>query len=176
MYRKAFCLIITIACVARPPLCAAQGEYPMWTFYRDTSAARQTFAARGVSGWVKYRSSYSGYSIHPLFVYITLSSTARLLCMNYADFDFDLRPVGSSQRIANRAQVFDFGGQPLPNGGVVIVRSPCSYPPGHDAIFPFKLDELYPDLKPGTYTLKLTFSPRDKTFPPTPLTTVTFQI
>lgn len=94
--------------------------------------------------------------------------------MNYADFDFDLRPVGSSQRIANHAQVFDFGGQPVPRN--VIVRSPCPYGPRYDAVFPFKLDELYPDLKPGTYTLKLTFDPRDKSFPPTPLTTVTFQI
>lgn len=167
---KTVCLLI-VACFARPPLCAAQSEDPMWAFQADT--VRQTFAAGDVSGWVAYRSSYSGYAIHPLLVYISLRSTARLYCMNYADFDFDLRPVGSSQRIANRAQVFDFGGQPVPR--TEIARSPCPYGRRHDATFPFKLDELYPNLKLGTYTLKLTFDPRDKSFPPTPLTTVTFQ-
>lgn len=58
----------------------------------------------------------------------------------------------------------------------IISRSPCSYGARRDAVFPFKLDELYPSLKPGTYTLSLAFNPRNKSFPPTLLTTVTFSV
>ncbi len=68
----------------------------------------------------------------------------------------------------------DDGGRPFPL--VVISRGGCPYGPRLDAIFPFKLDELYPNLLPGTYTMRLTFAPRDASFPTTPLTTVTFEI
>jgi hypothetical protein len=175
MNGKAFFLLIAVACFGWAPLCAAQVEDPMAGFLQDASAARQRFAAaKDLSGWVQYRSSYERFSIQPLLVYVMLNSTAQLYCMNYADFDFDLRSRGSSRRIPNHEQVWHFGGRPSPN--VVLMRSGCPYGPRHDAIFPFKLDKLYPNLRSGTYTLKLTFDPRDKSFPPTPLTTVTFKI
>lgn len=155
---------------------AAQSDAAMWNFYHDASAVRQRFSVTGASGWVEYREAYARASLQPLFVYLDLTAKTRLICMNSLDFEFDLRRYGEQQPIPNHPQQWHFGGQPLPPGGVVIVRLPCPYGPRHNAMFPFKLDELYPDLKPGKYTLALTFAPRDKSSLVIHLTEVTFRV
>lgn len=173
---------VTLAILGISPLAAAarQSSDPDDALYRAESAARQAFSFPSVSGYVKYQSSYSYDAAQPFLVYIALKSPARLYCMNYADFQFSLRDQ-AGRYIRNFAQTHHFGGTPHQgyvqiSGGSDYAGERCAYPARLDAIFPFRLDEMYPHLTRGRYTLQVTFKPRDGSVPATPLPGIAFNI
>lgn len=149
---------------------------------RDDSAPRTDFSVQGLSGYIKYRSTYPKSSPKPLLVYITLKSPALTACMNYRDFKFSLHdPRGREIPLASKipsgegrpgifnVQMDHIPTTPGPYAG-------CSYAARGGDRFSFLIDGLYPNLQPGTYTLQITYRPRDGSAPATPLAPITFTI
>lgn len=149
---------------------------------QDKSASHVPFSLHAMVGDIIYRASYERSRPQPLLVSVSLKSPAPLECMNYKDFQFDLRNQ-AGVLIPNSPQTMDAGGQPLPPIVRVMPRAvpgmerpPCVYGTQLDARFNFRLDELYPNLVPGAYTLAITFRSRDGSVPVTTLPAVKFQI
>jgi|GEM_PF-7134231 len=147
----------------------------------DKSAPRESFSLPTMTGFIKYKQSYVYSGAQPLFVSAWLRVPARTECMTYLDFQLDLRdkqgkPIGLSPHIPW------YEGRPIPPSSMQPKRHPsgpygyCPYPARPDGVFPFQLNELYPDLRPGTYTLRITFRPRDGSVPTTELPAISFQI
>jgi hypothetical protein len=158
----------------------AQAPDAVERLFHSESAPREAFSQATASGYIKYDASYNASEAQPLLVYIALRSPARLYRMNYEDFKFTLRDQ-TDRRIPNEPQSFHFGGMPSVGavqlaGGSNYEGMRCAFGPRQDAFFPFRLDELYPNLKSGTYILQITFRPRDGSVPATILPPVTFTI
>ncbi len=149
---------------------------------RDDSAPRTDFSAQAASGYIKYRPNYPKSGPMPLLVYIALRSPALTACMDHRDFQFSLRdlrgremplaskiPTGEGMPSIFNVEMYHIPTTPGPYAG-------CPYPPRGRDRFAFWIDGLYPNLQPGTYTLQITYRPRDGSAPATPLAPITFTI
>jgi hypothetical protein len=181
---KRFLGITLFVAICFPGLAPAQSplEYSTSLLLRDDSAPRADFSAQTASGYVKYRSIYPKSGPMPLLVYITLKSPALTACMDYRDFQFSLRSL-SGREIPLASKIPSGEGMP----GIVIVEmshtpttpgpyAGCPYRPRGGDRFAFWIDGLYPNLQRGTYTLQITYRPRDGSVPATPLAPITFAI
>jgi hypothetical protein len=181
---KRFLGITLFVAICFPGLAPAQSPLEISTslLLRDDSAPRADFSAQTASGYVKYRSTYPKSGPMPLLVDITLKSPALTACMNYKDFQFtlhDLRgqdvplapniPSGEGMPSIFIVQMYHTPTTPGPYAG-------CPYRPRGRDRFAFWIDGLYPNLQPGTYTLQITYRPRDGSVPATPLAPITFAI
>lgn len=175
--------ILAIVAIALLPLAAGAeqtSEAAQDALLRSKSAPSEAFSGPTTFGYVKHNASYSASEPQPLLVYIAVKSAARLYCMNYADFQFDLRDQSGHRVPYVRRSVYRSGrpyvGAVQLSGGSAYAGVRCAYGLRRDALFPFWLDELYPSLKSGTYVLQITFRPRDGSLPETPLPSVSFSI
>jgi hypothetical protein len=174
------CALVSILSLGLPISVSAQHSEQGWSVYRDESAPRESFSLLNMSGFIKYRSVASRGSIEALVVHIDLKHPAPLLCMSAADWSFDLRNK-DGQTIASAPNISGGNGIPLPAVGEMwhVAATPgpyagCPYAPRLDADFPFELDQIYPNLGPGTYRLQITFRPSDGSVPATTLPPITF--
>jgi hypothetical protein len=170
------------AAICFPGIAVAQNVDSTSRLVRDDSAAREDFSAQALSGYIKYRSTYAQSGPQPLLVYVTLKSPALTQCMNYRDFQFSLHNLrGHEIPLASQIP----SGEGMPSTFTVemshIPTTPgpyagCPYRARTNDMFSFRIDGLYPNLQPGSYTLQITYRPRDGSAPATPLSPITFTI
>ena len=176
--------IIFCAAICFPALASAQNadSASLSLLLRDDSAPRTEFSAQALSGYIKYRSTYSTSAPKPVLVYLSLKLPALTQCMNYRDFRFSLHSLrGREIPLASKIP----SGEGMPSTFIVeMSHTPttpgpyagCPYRPRGRDMFAFLIDGLYPNLGPGAYTFRITYRPRDGSAPATPLAPITFTI
>jgi len=148
------------------------------------SSQETSFESPDASGHLEYTKEYSAGSARNVWIVIQLKKEAPLYCLEYRDFVFGLFDVAGSRVAATdlsaRPVSAELGFHPPvpPKGGYP--PSGCIVPPGlqkttHDKLI-LSLDALYPDLKPGPYTLMIKLSPRDNAVPTVTFPKLTFTI
>lgn len=173
---KQFFWVFIVATILNVLPAAAQDD-GITELRRDRSTPQQVFSSGEVSGWVRYRRLYRAREAQPLTVYIRLQASAPLYCMEGIDFSYDLQSADGEHITA----------QVRPGFGQAIVPQPriwryrnghwvCPYLPRFDATFPLAINQIFPNLRPGGYTLQITFRPLDGSVPNTTLPSVTFRV
>jgi hypothetical protein len=146
----------------------------------DSVISSSSFATDSVQGNVSYRAAYSDPT-KTVAVSLNVFTPSALRCLDYVDFEFDLRKADGTTIKANDTRLIH-GAAQNPYG-----PPPPYYPPTphrvqcwHGAIkntdYVFNLNSLYGDLKPGVYHLQITLAPEDHSIPKTPLPSVTFKV
>lgn len=170
-------LLVIFTIAGTPWLCQAQSVLPRATESRN-------FQTGVISGWVRGDKVFESGQHRYVEIYLLSSRPAKFGCMDYADFRFQL--VDQSGRLINSTAPTRLSGAAKPP---MVGRASPAYSPGNvppcwpsgDSLrsaggFRFSLDSLYPNLAPGTYTLVITFAPRDRSEPITLLPSISFQI
>ncbi len=136
-----------------------------------TLSSKTPSASISVRFWRVYKPSIP----RVFFSDIWVSQPARLNCMTYADFRYDLRDSESRHvDTVDVSQLLDVPSQPM---FIEVHAGPgCPYGLRSAGRFKFSLDLLYPHLPSGAYTLTVTFAPKDRSVPPTNLPTMSFEI
>lgn len=170
--------VLLVAALLQALPAVAQVKDPFSQLRRDRSSTQRTFTSGEVSGWIQYEKSYRAGDAQPVLVHIQLQVPAQLYCMSSIDFSYKLQNANGEEI---RAHVRPGSGQALvpvpeiarPNGKG---GYDCPYWPRRDATFPLSMDEVFPSLAPGHYTLTITLHPRDGSVPTTTLPSVTFSV
>jgi len=150
--------------------------------FSDSVIARSDFRNDEASGWLKFLPSYSPDYLRIVYVWMSTKDKVRFYCLTYADFQFDLEDASAMQsghKIANAklglpVSTPAFGGAvPSATSGKA---APCLYPASNQALLVFSRDDLYPRLRPGSYTLEIKVAPRDHSLEPFALPKVPLRI
>jgi hypothetical protein len=151
---------------------------PAW----DSAAFKRIdFNTATAKGYIKYLPSISkGYSRY-VYVPLTLTTKVSFPCLNYGDFNFDLRSTVSGKQVPVSLQNLSHRVSTPSYDLVAPATQPgkqpvCLYPPTNGALVVFSLDDLYPNLPSGSYALTIRFAPQRQEAPWFTLPTIDFKI